>query len=298
MKEIAFDNFLQTLDLIPTGVFIADSDGKIEFWNHWASFLTGIDSSLLVNKGFDSVLAMSDAFSHPVQWKDIKKLLKTPQPAAAIDVWISCPSGNLVHVRLFAAQLHDGEGKDRGVAMIFHDVVIEEILGEALEASEKTQNMDFLTRLWNKKSLFQYMQEQFENIRRHRYQLALLFMDIDHFKEINDRYGHVVGDQVLEQFGKFLKSHIRRGEKVFRYGGDEFVIMPLIHSPAELEGFLSRFQKELSQVPFPIPVSVSMGHTFLQADDTAESALERADKHMYENKKRKGISTPSQGETE
>jgi len=86
-------------------------------------------------------------------------------------------------------------------------------------------NIDHSTGLWNKRYFEERMNTEFARISRHKQPLSLLFIDIDHFKRINDTYGHQVGDEVLKKLAKTLKRKVRREDVAARFGGEEFVVL-------------------------------------------------------------------------
>lgn len=284
MKEISFNSFMYTLDLLPTGVLVLDKDGKILFWNKGATLLTEIPAEIVKERYFDEAIEISDVFSKKLFFECILDLLKEPETSTALEAWIEKPSGTLLHVRLFAAKLCENNDEDYGIAIVFHDVTIEEILGEALEESYSKLTVDYLTRLNNKESLNVYLADHLENLRRGKYNFAAVFFDIDHFKKINDQFGHLAGDRVLESLGRFLKEHIRKGEKAFRFGGDEFVIVLIYDSESEISNFIGRIKEGLKKANLPLNITLSSGYAFAKKEDTPESLLARADLLMYEEK--------------
>lgn len=90
---------------------------------------------------------------------------------------------------------------------------------------EKLSVIDELTGLYNKKYLFEYARREFDRCQRYGLSISVLMIDVDHFKEVNDCHGHIVGDQVLRDMGTILSDKVRCHDFSFRYGGDEFVVM-------------------------------------------------------------------------
>jgi diguanylate cyclase (GGDEF)-like protein len=127
---------------------------------------------------------------------------------------------------------------------------------------------------------------------RHQKPVALLFLDLDKFKNINDTFGHVIGDQILQQVAQRLTSSIRRGDTVCRYGGDEFIVLLPDMDGEGNSGDLviDKIRHHLSQ-PYrvnnlEITLAISIGMTtFMEDDLDKQDLIQRADIAMYRNKK-------------
>ena len=149
---------------------------------------------------------------------------------------------------------------------------------------------DPLTAIGNRAALASSGRAQVELAHRHSLPMSLLLVDIDYFKRINDSYGHARGDAVLRSLARTLARTIRRSDHVFRYGGEEFVVM-LAHTDvggaqtmAERIRILVAANRELNR-EIPEGVTVSIGVGTLRADDTLESLCERADSALYRAKR-------------
>ncbi|MDI1347341.1 MAG: diguanylate cyclase [Pseudolabrys sp.] len=152
-------------------------------------------------------------------------------------------------------------------------------------------NLDPLTGTPSRIGMLSGLREQLELVRR-KHACAIAMMDLDHFKAINDKYGHVVGDKVLVGFAHYLMAHLRPYDKVFRYGGEEFLIcLPDTDRQTACE-IISRLLEELASLPFnadgkgEFHVTVSSGLTALDPDIPVEQSIDRADKALYAAKAR------------
>ena len=105
-------------------------------------------------------------------------------------------------------------------------------------------------------------------------------MDLDHFKEVNDTYGHLVGDELLKQFAGQFKGSLRAGDVLGRWGGEEFLLVTL-HTPATLHPTLARRLKDSWQHP---TVTFSAGLAAFQKGDTLQNIIQRADEALYRAK--------------
>jgi len=152
-------------------------------------------------------------------------------------------------------------------------------------------NHDALTGLLNHLSFQNIFEREFERHRRHERNMSLLFLDIDHFKRINDDFGHQVGDRVLRELAKVLTANLRKIDYVFRYGGDEFVVL-MTETDSErasmlAERILVAVKRDVARIsPSRFPVSVSIGVADCSALSQAEreELLFRADGALYEAK--------------
>ncbi|SCX78858.1 bifunctional diguanylate cyclase/phosphodiesterase [Nitrosospira sp. Nsp13] len=150
---------------------------------------------------------------------------------------------------------------------------------------------DTLTNLPNRWTLMERMEQAIHASRHHQKMFAILFMDLDGFKIINDSLGHSAGDEILKAFAQRLLHCVRGGDMVVRLGGDEFVVLlENLASPADAanmaESVLSRMRQGLWADNQPLQVMPSIGITlFPQDGDTAEALLKNADAAMYEAKR-------------
>jgi diguanylate cyclase (GGDEF)-like protein len=159
------------------------------------------------------------------------------------------------------------------------------------EELERTARLDHLTGIYNRRAIEDLAARALSAARRHGIPLAILILDLDHFKHINDQYGHEAGDQALIETVRRMRQIMRAEDLVGRQGGEEFVaLMPDIdlrsaHAAAERlrEGFAARpMTVHAGHGPIEVTVTVSVGVTALQADDRLFShLLRRADRAMY-----------------
>lgn len=145
---------------------------------------------------------------------------------------------------------------------------------------------DPLTDLFNRVKITTEAEEHIKRKKRGINECSLVFIDIDDFKEINDHYGHNVGDAILEQFANILKKCARETDIIGRWGGDEFVVLCPGALQSEAERFALRLQKALDEASFSqgASVSCSIGLSEVNNDDTIDRWLERADEAMYQAK--------------
>jgi diguanylate cyclase (GGDEF)-like protein len=167
-------------------------------------------------------------------------------------------------------------------------------LESAISDRERFQEMartDALTGCYNRRALFERLEREVERVKRYDQGLALLLVDLDKFKDVNDARGHLAGDGVLRQVGDLLRREARSVDIVARFGGDEFV---LVLPETTQEGaviFAERLRARIGEHDFseagaPLFVTVSVGVAAMGAaqSETAEGLIARADRAMYEAK--------------
>ncbi len=162
---------------------------------------------------------------------------------------------------------------------------------ERKNMEEKLKHMaahDPLTGLYNRNALEQRLNNEIERASRYKHALSVFMLDLDYFKSINDTYGHLIGDTVLNNFATFLANSIRNSDYAARYGGEEFVvILPETRLP-EAQELAERLRKQLDEYQFSIEdnkefnLTISVGiATFPEHAKTWKEILEAADSAMY-----------------
>ncbi len=161
-------------------------------------------------------------------------------------------------------------------------------LSQKVKTLEETTNLDPLTKVFNRRALISYLNNVCST-KEIPYTLHLLMLDLDNFKTINDTYGHIAGDKILIFVSNILRKTLRDGDKIFRFGGEEFTIILNRNSDEECELIANRILKIISSNKLVymgenISVTASIGMTKLFAKDTPDSLLSRADKALYASK--------------
>lgn len=159
------------------------------------------------------------------------------------------------------------------------------------EAEMALSQRDALTGALSRASMAAELHELQELVERRVQSCCIAFMDLDHFKSINDNYGHAIGDQVLAACVSYVKTHLRPFDKIFRYGGEEFVItMPGVDLETGWR-IVERIRTGLTRQVLarhdglgPVRCTVSLGLAMMEEDLSAHAAVERADQAMYQAK--------------
>ena len=187
------------------------------------------------------------------------------------------------------APLTDERGKLEGELVSFRDI---SKLKEVEDELRHLSTIDPLTNLYNRRYFFNVIQTEIARAKRYESPLALIMIDLDGFKFVNDNYGHLAGDQVLIKAAKAIRKIIRVSDYAVRYGGDEFIILLPQTDQDGARDLAERLVAEISkiQVNSEKNVEFSYGFTKLQLEDDKDglTMIGRADKQMYDNKRKNG----------
>ena len=157
-------------------------------------------------------------------------------------------------------------------------------------AEEKRKSMqDALTKLNNRAAFDEYFAQAIVRFHHKPFDLALVVVDIDDFKRINDTYGHTAGDKTLQVIANMLHKEVNENVFVARYGGEEFVLIYENKQEADLTDALNLINKKIARLPFKfkntkVSITLSMGFTHITQNDNIHTTFERADLAMYKAK--------------
>ena len=152
---------------------------------------------------------------------------------------------------------------------------------------------DSLTGLYNRRAFDQRMRTLIErsrhSMRRNRLSQPSVFalVDIDHFKRVNDRYGHVIGDELLTEIAAIMSESFREYDLLFRYGGEEFALVLMDMDEAMSQQALERFRRRIAEHEFPqrLHITVSIGYCLFDAEAGVQGLIDRADQALYASKR-------------
>ena len=162
-----------------------------------------------------------------------------------------------------------------------------EILTAKRELEEGVYNVDPLSGAANRVGMLTRLREQQALVKRGAHSCTIAMMDFDHFKRVNDSYGHLAGDQVIAGVSKLVMNRMRSYDMFFRYGGEEFLICEPDTNLETGHALLDRMRKDIAALQFksadgePFQITASFGLALLDPDISVEEAIERADMAMY-----------------
>ncbi len=275
------------------GVYYVDRQRTITYWNPAAERITGHDAASVVGRHcFDNILGHVDETG--------KQLCQTACPLVRsmaqgrgieADIYLHHRTGHRVPVHVRCQPVRDPEGTVIGAVEIFsEDVVHREALAR-IGALEQLASIDALTGLPNRRTAELALRGRLADLKDAAWPLAMLFLDIDRFKQFNDTHGHAVGDDVLRVVGQSLTSCLRAGDLAARWGGEEFVILTASENQQQLESAANRIRSLLSASTVTVDdgeahVTVSIGATLAVGGDLPDTFVARADGAMYASKTR------------
>ncbi|MCF7890406.1 diguanylate cyclase [Candidatus Bipolaricaulota bacterium] len=207
--------------------------------------------------------------------------------------FISVPIGEIGNIQVISKEAGKFTKRDVELVEILAGHLREELNRARLEEDLRQQAIrDPLTKLYNRRYFNETLEKEVQKAKRYDHTLAFLMLDVNRFKEINDRYSHQVGDEVLQEVAGLLKENVRNADTVVRYGGDEFLIM-MPETENEVYEVVERLQQALDQwndqntlLDFPLTLAMGVSHWNPDQDRDVEEALKEADKEMYKDKRK------------
>lgn len=197
--------------------------------------------------------------------------------------------GQVIDISISSHALYDESGNFSGVEGIYRDVTERKTLERELRRLATT---DSLTGIANRRAFLEQTEQVFRSCQRYHASMALLVLDLDHFKSINDRHGHATGDSVLIRFVEAVSIELRETDCFGRLGGEEFCILLQHASPEKALNVALRIIDQVRSLAFEsgsgdtFGITVSIGAATNQdTDDGSKRLLERADKALYEAKR-------------
>ena len=282
-----------TLDSIGEAVLRTDLEGNVTYLNRIAEKMTGWSREEAQGRPVSHVLTLIDGVSHGAVDSALGIATSGDETASAVASCKNCVlvrrDGFEVGIESTTTLIFERDKSATGAIVVFRDVSTAR--AKSLEMSHLAQH-DVLTDLPNRVLFNDRLTQAIALAERQGKQLAVMFVDLDHFKKINDSLGHDVGDKLLRSVAGRLKACVRRSDTIGRLGGDEFVV--LLSQVEHAEDAAISARKTLRALTAPhmidgksLDINVSIGVSTYPSDgQDAESLMNRADNAMYEAKQR------------
>lgn len=280
------------LDNLGDGVYFATPDRLIVYWNKGAERITGYGADEVVGRRcFENILMHTDGEGCRLCLKRCPlELCQVEREPRTLRLFFTHRDGRRIPVTVRTLPILDDHGELAGVAETFSDdSESRELRGEVARLSQAAAT-DPLTSMPNRRALDDALELAFYRYGRHGQPFGLILLDLDHFKQVNDRHGHAIGDDLLREVARSIAGVRRRDELVGRWGGDEFVVVaqpmagiaPLAAAAERLRGVVSA--AVVSASDGPISLTASAGAAFVRPNENAQTLLRRADGLLYESK--------------
>lgn len=281
----------ELLNQMGEGVYFANLDRKILIWNKAAESISGFSKDEVLGRPCaDNVLIHTDEAGINL-CETSCPLRKAAEKGEKIEaeVFLRHKQGHRVPVRVRVFPAYDGEGNLVGSFELFNESSSVTETRRRMVMLEEMAYADPLTGLANRRYLQAKLETFIEEFRRHTWHFGLLLFDLDHFKQVNDRYGHDVGDLVLTSVGQTLSNASRSIDVISRWGGEEFVGLYRGVTLKGLELLAQRYRGLISSISVEyenqwIRPTVSIGGTVVGPNDTPETLFKRVDQALYEAK--------------
>ena len=285
------DSFKRILDNLHDGLYFVDRKRVITYWNKAAERISGFTAAEVVGKSCaDNVLTHVDGHGCAL-CTGICPLAETMYDGKLrqSDIYLHHKDGHRIPVSVRASPLTDAAGQIVGGIELFTDISHQAVNELRIIELERLALLDGLTQLANRTYVEREIHGKFEEMKRFDQPFGCLFMDIDHFKSVNDRFGHDVGDEVLKFVARTLVANARPFDVYGRWGGEEFVGIIRCIGEKDVERLGNRLRSliETSYVMHKgqrISVTMSIGATLFRKTDSMESLVKRADELLYRSK--------------
>ncbi len=298
--ETAQFNHLLTLLLGDTKVLVGmkDLSHRYLYANHDLESFYGVGSGGLIGLSAGDLLSVDEAQSIHAKEDEV---LASGRPQRHVDkVALEGERYTMVSIR-FPYQDHDAKIIGLGFIALAvddaknnpsaHDMVAAKNkiieLQQAVDNLQMHASTDALTKIWNRRSMLEYMTHEASRHARYGHPVSIAFADLDHFKQVNDTWGHSVGDEVLNGFVEVAAQELRATDLLGRWGGEEFMILMPNTGRLSAQLAVERVRAAIEKHDFPVAgkITASFGIATLQESEVLDRWIERADASLYRAKR-------------
>lgn len=279
------------LDQLFEGVYIVDTKRKIVFWNHGSERITGYKAEEVIDKYCHHNLLQHVDESGKLLCFSGCPLHHTIETGIVnqAHVFLKHKEGYRVPVSVKSIPLYDAQGTISGAIEIFTDERFQrEIIHENEQLKDELMK-DPLTQIANRRHFEFSLKNSIEEYHQFNQRFGILMIDVDYFKNINDTYGHNVGDEILKLVSKTLVSNIKRFDVVSRWGGEEFIGLFVVNNEHDLKVIAERLRLIVEKSTYvhqehELSVTISIGGVMINPQLNAKSIIDFADQALYQSK--------------
>jgi diguanylate cyclase (GGDEF)-like protein/PAS domain S-box-containing protein len=280
-RTAAEPSYATLFNNIPIGLYVTAPDGRLIDANvELVRMLAYSDKTTLLTR------SAGDFYIRPQDRLDELELLARNGGVRRFETLLRKADGEAIWVVDTCRAVVDAGG-----AVVRYEGSLEDITEEK-KLQDELRHMarhDPLTGVLNRYGLDEALSSEMARSRRYRHPIGVLMLDIDRFKEFNDRFGHAAGDEILRKVAGLLTRCVRETDIVVRYGGDEFLVL-LVETNGEAvrvkQRIVSEMSRELGTTPYGVPIHLSIGaaHWSPETGESVDTLLSRADRAMYAEK--------------
>lgn len=285
------DFYKYLLDNLFDGVYFVDRQRLITYWNKGAEHISGFPSQEVLGKWCGDKILMHVNEEGQLLCDTDCPLLKVMDEGKPIEaeVYLHHKENYRVPVRIRVKPIQDDHGEIIGAVEVFSDNTFAVAVRHRIEELKRLADSDALTGTGSRRFSEVTLSAALKNYQQNGEIFGLLFIDVDHFKQINDTYGHLVGDQMLKVVADTMRYSVRTSDYVGRWGGEEFIIILYQINEKQLQNIAEKLRSlveknTLTTEKGEVGVTVSVGGTLVQPGDTLKTILQRADELLYQSK--------------
>jgi diguanylate cyclase (GGDEF)-like protein/PAS domain S-box-containing protein len=275
------------------GIYVTDKDRKIIYWNPASENISGYNKSEVIGSYcYDNILSHINQYGENLceNGCPLDALLKDGIIREA-KVFLKHKSGYRIPINVRGIPFKNKKNEIIGAIEFFNETSKLEDTFEKIKNIESKALLDHLTQLPNRRYIENFIKIKFEEYLLNDQSFGIIFMDIDHFKSINDYYGHKTGDLVLKTISKSFLNNLRRNDVIGRWGGEEFIGIFSLNNIKELAIVSEKLRNiventEMTYKNIKFSVTISIGATFINRKNDIMSIIENADRLMYESKRK------------
>jgi diguanylate cyclase (GGDEF)-like protein/PAS domain S-box-containing protein len=286
------DFYREIIDNLYDGIYFVDRDRIITYWNKGAERITGYPASRTIGRACrDNLLNHVTDNGTPLCTNrcPLAAVMEDGKPRE-VEVFLHHADGHRLPVLVRASALRDNAGDIIGAIESFSSNASVISARRRLREMDQLVHTDLLTRISNRKHIEGRLHAAIAEFENTRIPAGVLFMDVDHFKRVNDTYGHEVGDKALCRVANTFRHALRATDVIGRWGGEEFVAIlydtydehTLFRAAEKVRGLTEASRLDINDQS--LSVTISIGATRLYSNDTPESVIRRADQLMYRSK--------------
>ncbi|HPD56068.1 MAG TPA: GGDEF domain-containing protein [Smithellaceae bacterium] len=284
--------YRKIVDNLYDGLYIVNKERVIQYWNKAAERISGFTAAEVIGKSCaDKILTHVDKEGHDLCGGLCPLVFTvTEGQVCEAEVFLHHKEGHRVPVFVRTAPLIGKDNSIIGAVELFTDMSNFKADELRIKELEEMALLDNLTRLANRNHIERELTMRLEESKRFNVRFGIIFLDIDHFKKVNDTYGHDMGDRVLKFVADTLAKNIRPFDLVGRWGGEEFIAIIRNANENVLIELSNRLRMlvEKSYIVLAddkLNVTISIGTTIVRGDDDINSIIKRADELLYQSKR-------------